>query len=108
MIILCPAISLLAQKLEPRLLTNVPIKTNFVMTGYGYSVGNTLLDPAVPIEDLASRVHSIFAAYVRTINFCGLSGKVDAIVPVAFGNWTGFYTGIDTSTTRNGFGDPLG
>ena len=95
------------QKLEPRLLTNIPVGTNFLLAGYGYSTGNTLLDPAVPIEDLNSRLHALYIAYVRAINLFGLAGKVDVIIPYAAGEWSGKYMGADSSTARNGFGDPL-
>ena len=96
-----------AQKLEPRLLTNVPVRANFVLAGYGYSAGNTLLDPAVPIDDLNSSLHTFFAAYVRTISVFGLAGKIDAILPYASGDWGGTFMGVDTTTARDGFGDPL-
>ena len=95
------------QKLEPRLLTNIPVGTNFLLAGYSYSTGNTLLDPAVPIEDLNSRLHALYFAYVRSINLFGFAGKIDAIIPYAAGEWYGKYMGADSSTTRNGFGDPL-
>jgi hypothetical protein len=97
---------LTAQELEPRSLTNVPVGLNFVLFGYGYAYGNTLLDPALPIEDLKSDVHTFFAAYVRTIDFFGMSGKVDVIIPWAAGNWDGMYQGEQTDLKRDGFGDP--
>ena len=94
-----------AQELEPRGLTNVPVGMNFAVAGYGYAQGNILLDPAVPIEDLNGKVHTIVGAYVRSVNFFGLSGKVDVVAPYAIGNWDGKLTGIDTSTARSGMGD---
>ena len=98
--------SLSSQELEPRLLTNVPIGTNFTALGYGYSVGNTLLDPAVPIENLDSRLHTLIGAYVRAIDVFGLSGKIDAVVPFALGDWTAQLAGQDTTRSIDGFGDP--
>jgi hypothetical protein len=95
-----------AQELEPRALVNVPVGTNFVFLGYGYSRGNILLDPAVPIEDLDSRLHAFAAAYVRAIDVFGLSGKLDVIVPFASGEWSGLYEKQAASTSRSGFGDP--
>ncbi|MCK5456622.1 MAG: transporter, partial [Melioribacteraceae bacterium] len=44
--------------------------------------------------------------YVRTIDFFGLSGKIDMIVPYAGGDWAGILEGTDTSTVRTGLGDP--
>ena len=94
-----------AQELEPRSLTNLPVGMNFALSGYAYTQGSLLFDPALPIEDTDAKLHSIFAAYVRSINFFGLAGKVDAILPFGIGDWTGVYTGIDTATSRTGFGD---
>ena len=51
-----------AQELEPRLLTNVPVGSNFVVAAYGLASGNILLDPAVPIEGLNSDLHTFLGA----------------------------------------------
>jgi len=98
-------LSAFSQELEPRSLTNVPVGMNFVLMGYGYANGNILLDPAVPIEDLNAKLNTVIGAYVRSINVFGLAGKVDVVVPWASGDWEGYYTGIDTSRSVNGFGD---
>jgi hypothetical protein len=95
-----------AQELEPRSLTNVPVGMNFLFLGYGYAKGNVLLDPAIPIEDLDSRLHSFVGAYVRALDLFGLSGKLDVIVPFAAGDWSGLLQGQAASTSRTGFGDP--
>lgn len=95
----------IAQELEPRALTNIPVGMNFVVAGYAYAQGNLLFDPALPLEDTEAKLHSFVGAYVRSINFFGLSGKVDAVVPYGIGDWTGKLTGIDTATSRSGFGD---
>jgi len=94
-----------AQELEPRSLTNVPVGMNFAVLGYGYAQGNILMDPAVPIEDLDAKLHTVVAAYVRSINIFGLAGKVDMVIPWASGDWEGNYTGIDTSRSVSGLGD---
>jgi hypothetical protein len=103
--LLCPRATS-AQELEPRSLTNVPVGMNFVVFGSGYSTGDILLDPAVPIEDLDAKLHAIVGGYVRSIDFFGWSGKVDVIVPFAAGDWKGVVSGRDSSTIRDGFGDP--
>ena len=66
----------IAQELEPRALTNVPVGMNFALVGYGYIQGSTLLDPAVPIEDLNGKVHTIIGAYVRSVNILGYQVKL--------------------------------
>jgi len=95
-----------AQELEPRNLTNIPVKTNFIAVRYGFTSGNVLLDPAIPIENLQAKLHTFLGAYVRAIDFFGLSGKVDLILPYSMGDWEGMFEGNDTATARNGFGDP--
>jgi len=94
------------QELEPRALTNVPVGTNFVVLGYVYSQGNILLDPAIPIDDLDSKLHTIVGAYGRAIDFFGLSSKFDVLVPFAGGDWKGVLEGVDTARAATGFGDP--
>ena len=95
-----------AQELEPRQLSNIPVGMNYIVLGYGYAGGDILLDSSLPIEDLNADLHTALGAYVRTINFFGLSGKIDVIVPYASGDWTGLLAGQDTSTSRIGLGDP--
>lgn len=94
-----------AQELEPHALTNLPVGTNFVVAGYGFASGNVLMDPSLPLEDLDAKMHSFFAAYVRSFNFFGLSAKVDAILPYATGDWYYTYQGNDEYDLSNGFGD---
>ena len=104
-LLLYPCLSY-GQELEPRSLTNLPVGMNFVVVGYGYTSGDILLDPTTPIEDLNAKLHTVVGAYVRAIDFFGMSGKVDVIVPYADGDWTGAVAGRDSSTSRTGFGDP--
>jgi len=94
-----------SQELEPRALTNIPVGMNFAVAGYAYSQGNLLFDPALPLEDAEAKLHMLIGAYARSINFFGLSGKMDLIVPYGIGDWTGVFTGVDTATSRSGFAD---
>jgi len=107
-IVLClvGAAGLEAQDLEPRAFSPAPVSVNFAALGYGYSFGNVLLDPAIPIEDGKGRVHSLTGAYVRTFSLLGMSAKADALVPLAFGDWEGVLAGRDTSRSASGLGDP--
>jgi len=95
-----------AQDLEPRAFSPAPVGLNIIALGYAYSSGNVLFDRAIPITDGDADIHSAIGAYVRTINFFGMSGKVDAIGTYALhGKWTGLVEGVPDSTTRAGFGD---
>lgn len=95
-----------AQDLEPRSLASAPVGMNILLVAYGYSFGNVLLDPALPVEDARAGLNIISGAYVRAIDVFGLSGKLDVIAPFTWGTWEGELEGQDTSTARTGFGDP--
>jgi hypothetical protein len=105
LVILLLTNSVYSQEFEPRSLVNLPVKSNFAIVAYGYSTGNILLDPAVSIENLDASLHLAAAGYLRTFKLLGKLAKVDAVVPYAIGDWEGTYESIDTSTSRNGFGD---
>jgi hypothetical protein len=96
-----------AQALEPRLLSPAPVGMNFGILSYVYSSGDVLLDEALPLEGTQARLHSIAAAYVRSIDFFGLSGRLTAVVPFADGKWSAVIDGRDSSTVRTGLGDPF-
>ena len=106
MSLLLASTPLRAQELEPRALQNAPVGTNLIGTLTGYSHGNLLVDPAVPIEDASADVWSLTVAYFRSLDVFGLSGKVGVLVPLATGDWQGTVAGVDTATTRTGLADP--
>jgi len=95
-----------AQDLEPRSLSNIPIKSNFAVASYGYSEGNILLDNTLPIEDLNANLNSIVFAYARSFKLFNKLAKVDVILPYSIGEFSGKVLDVDSSTYRNGFGDP--
>ncbi len=97
-----------AQTLEPRLYSNIPTRLNFLIWGYGYSQGDILLDPSLPIKDINARIHMPILAYVRSLNVWGKSGKFDVVLPFAFLSGSGKIEGEDEIRRRSisGFGDP--
>jgi hypothetical protein len=70
----------LAQDLEPRLYTNVPVGMNFLGAGYAYSDGNVLFDPAVALENAQIELDGPALGYGRSIGFGPFSGKVDGAI----------------------------
>ena len=98
-------VTALAQELEPRNLVNIPVGTNFIVGGYGYGRGNILLDPSIPLDNFEGSLHTFAAAYLRSINFFGLSGKVDIVLPFGTGDWNYSLEGQEESDYANGFGD---
>ncbi len=84
----------------------MPVGWNFALLGYGYARGNTLLDPAIPIEIRDGRTHTVLGGYVRALSLFGMSGKLNVLLPFASGSWVGEVEGQDTSRAATGFGDP--
>ena len=96
-----------AQDLEPRLLSMMPVKGNFLIASYAYSAGNILLDNSLPIEDMDASIHSLVAGYARSLNLFGQLAKLDVVVPYSFGSWEAIVNQVDSSTQRSGLGDPM-
>jgi len=96
-----------SQDLEPRFLSAIPTGGNFAIVSYGYSSGNILVDNTLPIEDLNASLNSVVVAYARSFKLLNRLSKFDVVVPYSFGNFTGIVSAIDSSTSRNGFADPL-
>ena len=68
-----------AQTLEPRLYAPAPVGTNFLLLGYGYSEGG--VTSVARLEDADVEMRCVMAAYARSIDIAGDSGKVDLLIP---------------------------
>jgi len=97
--------AVVAQELEPRTYSNVPIGVNFLAVGYAHNEGNVFLDPALPIEDVNAQVHVAFARYIRTFSLFGLPSKVKATLPWSSGHWEGYLEDEFRTRDVSGFGD---
>jgi hypothetical protein len=76
----CPLGAALAQDLEPRLYTNVPVGFNFLGAGYGYSEGNVLFDPSVALDNAEIEIDGPVLGYGRSLRLGPFSGKVDGAI----------------------------
>ena len=86
---------------RPRPRSSTPASTRtsrwgwtFLQFGYARSTGNILIDQSLPVEGLDATLNLTQLKYGRTIDFFGKSGKVEALLPVAFGHWTGTEIGV--------------
>jgi hypothetical protein len=70
----------LAQDLEPRLYTNVPLGINFLGAGYGYSDGNVLFDPTIPLDNAEIEIDGPVLGFGRSVRLGPFSGKVDGAI----------------------------
>jgi len=96
----------LAQEVEPRRWSHLPVGANFVGLGYAYTDSDILLDPALQIENASAEIHTTAFSYVRALDVFGKSGRIDLMIPYSTGRWEGLLEGQPASTRRSGFNDP--
>jgi hypothetical protein len=94
------------QNIEPRAYSNAPVGVNFLIGGYAYTRGGVSFDTALPVTDPQLHTSNAVLAYARAVDFWGLSGKVDAIVPYTWLSGSAQYLGEPVERIVNGFADP--
>jgi hypothetical protein len=60
-----------AQELEPRRWSHLPVGANFVGVGYAYTEADILFEPTLKIEDASSEVHTGAFSYLRALDVLG-------------------------------------
>lgn len=94
------------QSLEPRFYSNAPTGLNFFLSGYTYSTGGLLTDPALNLTDANLKLHMPFAAYARSGSVFGTSAKFDVVVPYGFLSGDAVLDGAPVEREVDGFADP--
>lgn len=94
------------QDIEPRRWTPLPIKSNIVGFGYGYTEGHIAFDPVVEIENAAIKQNALALQYVRPFKLGKKLARLDVLIPYAIAHWDGLLNGIPASVNRSGFADP--
>jgi hypothetical protein len=93
------------QELEPRAYAALPKNLNTIAVGYGFSRGNVLTDPSLPVSNFKVSVQSLTGVYLHTFALAGKLARVQVNVLFiqVFGKLQ--INGHDTTGSRNGFGD---
>jgi hypothetical protein len=94
-----------AQQLEPRAYAQSPVDANFAGIGYGYSSGEILFDPSLPVTNARAYINAMSFGYGHTFGFLGMQGLVTAGIPYAWGTLKGQVAAQDSMVTRSGLGD---
>jgi hypothetical protein len=109
-LVLCAALfqhkPVLAQDVEPRRWTTLPVGTNVVGAGYVRSNGDVFFDPVFQVEDAEVDAHTVVASYVRTFALAGRAARFDLLIPWQDIRWKGLLDGVPASVTRIGHADP--
>ncbi len=98
--------SAVAQDLEPRRWTPLPLGTNVVGAGYIYTDGDLDFDPVLEIEDASVDVETVLISHVNSFSLAGKLARFDVLLPWQKARWEGLLTGVPTVVKREGFADP--
>jgi len=105
--LLAPAACALAQSLEPRAYSNLPVGMNFLVAGYAYSSGAVGFDATAPLENGHMRVHALPLGYVRSLDVLGNSGSIALVLPLARLSGSATFDGSAEVTREiSGMADP--
>ncbi len=95
-----------AQDIEPRRWTPLPLKSNIIRIGYGYTNGEILFDPVLEVEDAAIDVNAFVIQYVRPFKLGEKLAHLDVLLPYTIARWEGLLAGVPATVKRTGFADP--
>jgi hypothetical protein len=101
-----PAPAAMAQELEPRAYSNLPIGLNFLAAAYAHSKGGLSTDPSLPVEDAHLKIDTGVLAYVRSLDLWARSGKLDVILPYSELSGSALVAGQQRLRDIGGSGDP--
>jgi hypothetical protein len=95
----------LAEELEPRRWSHLPINTNFVGSAYAYTEADIGFDPLLKIEDAEMELDTWVAKYIRTFSLFNKSARIGLLQAYQEGKWSGLLDGVPTTVTRSGWSD---
>ena len=89
-----------AQDLAPRAYLPLPVSSNAVILTYGFSQGELLFDPTLPITDATGTIHAPVMTLYHAFDFFGRAANITGSLPFAIGDFEGTVSGqqIDRRT----------
>ncbi|ABZ76859.1 conserved hypothetical protein [Shewanella halifaxensis HAW-EB4] len=96
----------LAQDLEPRSYTNIPIGMNFIAAGIVRSRGEVSPAPSAPISDANLTIDAAVVGYAHTFDLAGSSSKFDVSATRVCYEGSAMHNGELLKADRCGYGDP--
>jgi hypothetical protein len=97
----------LADELEPKRWSHLPIDTNFAGTGYAYTEADISFDPVLRIEDGQMEMHTWAAKYIRSFALFEKTARIDFLQAYQEGRWSGLLDGVPKTVNRSGWTDTL-
>jgi len=99
------ALCLSAQDLTPRAYIVTPAGSNAVILSFGYSTGDVLLDPTIPIEDLKAQFQAPVVSFYHSFGLFGRSANIVVAAPYAYGHFEGKVYDSSSRISRSGLAD---
>lgn len=106
LLLLCFALPLAGQDLEPRRWSHLPANVTFAGAGYAFTAADVRLDPVLQLEDVTLDLHTVATKFIRTFALGVHSARVEITAPYQHAQWDGILQGAPASATRDGFADP--
>jgi len=94
-----------AQDLAPRAYLPLPVSSNAVIVTYGFSDGELLFDPTLPISDATGTIHAPVLTLYHAFGLFGRSANVTGSLPYAIGDFEGLVSGLERAAHRSGMAD---
>ena len=98
--------AVLAQDLEPRSYTNLPVGLNFAALGYLHSEGEVSPSPGAAISDASLTIDTLVLAYARTFALADRSTKLDFALARSCFQGSAMFNGERVEADRCGYNDP--
>lgn len=96
---------LYGQDLDPRAYIRIPVNGTVLVSGFAYSNGSVLTDPAVPITDFKAKVVTPSLGVIRSFAMFKRTATIFAALPYTWASATGKLNGQAQSLTRTGMSD---
>lgn len=97
----------LAENLEPRRWTHIPIDSNFFGAGYAYTEADIGFDPVLHLENVEMDMDTWFAKYIRSFALFDKSARVSFMQTYQEGTWSGLLEGTPKKINRKGLSDAI-
>jgi hypothetical protein len=97
--------ALSGQELEPRAYSSAPTGFQFVVLAAGYSSGDLVFDPTLPIEDADASVSALALGWATTLNVLGRTSRLSVAVPFVDGKAQGLVNGLPAERLVTGIAD---
>lgn len=96
----------MAQDIEPRRWTPLPVGMNVLGAGVVHTDGDINVDPVLEIDDATVDVETLIVSFLHAFDLAGQSARFDVRLPYQDARWEGLLSGERASAERRGLADP--